>query len=108
MADTLHTNDIPRELPKKEKGFSRWFFGGGVFFIELLKVAVLAAITIGVVRYFIFKPFIVHGASMSPNFYEKEYLIIDEISYRFREPARGDIVVLRNPNKKEEFFLKRD
>ena len=79
----------------------------GVFFVELVKVAVLAGITIGAVRYFIFKPFIVHGASMAPNFSENEYLIIDEISYRFKEPARGDILVVHNPRRHGEFFLKR-
>ena len=86
---------------------AHWAKAAGVFFIELVKVAVLAAVTIGVVRFFIFKPFIVHGASMAPNFYENEYLIIDEISYRFKDPDRGDIVVIRNPKRRDEFFLKR-
>lgn len=44
---------------------------------------------------------------MEPNFYDKEYLIIDEISYRFHEPARGDIVVFRYPRNPEEFYIKR-
>jgi len=44
---------------------------------------------------------------MEPNFYDKEYLIIDEIGYRFHEPARGDIVVFRYPLDPQEFFIKR-
>jgi signal peptidase I len=44
---------------------------------------------------------------MEPNFYDHEYLIIDEISYRFNEPERGDIVVFRYPRNPQEYFIKR-
>lgn len=80
----------------------------GLFLLEMVKIMVLAGITIGLVRYFLFKPFYVKGASMEPNFKEHEYLIIDEISYRLREPARGEVVVFKYPeNPEKEYFLKR-
>ena len=79
----------------------------GLFFLELIKVAVLAGVTIFLVRYFLFKPFYVKGQSMEPTFYEKEYLIIDEISYRFRPPERGEVIVLRAPIDRREYYLKR-
>lgn len=80
----------------------------GLFLLEMVKIMVLAGITIGLVRYFLFKPFYVKGASMEPNFKEHEYLIIDELSYRFREPARGEVVVFKYPeNPEKEYFLKR-
>jgi signal peptidase I len=44
---------------------------------------------------------------MEPNFYDHEYLIIDEISYRFNDPKRGDIVVFRYPLNPQEYFIKR-
>jgi signal peptidase I len=44
---------------------------------------------------------------MEPNFYDHEYLIIDEITYRFNEPKRGDIVVFRYPRNPQEYFIKR-
>ncbi len=44
---------------------------------------------------------------MEPNFYDQEYLIIDEISYRFNEPVRGDIVVFKYPKDPSQFFIKR-
>lgn len=78
-----------------------------MFFLELIKIAVLAGITIGLVRYFIFKPFYVEGQSMQPTFQQKEYLIIDEISYRFKEPQRGEVVVFRAPVLQKDFYLKR-
>lgn len=44
---------------------------------------------------------------MEPNFYDHEYLIIDEITYRFNEPKRGDIIVFRYPRNPQEYFIKR-
>ena len=78
------------------------------FFSELFKVIILGAFAVVAIRYFVFKPFVVKGASMEPNFREKEYLIIDELTYRLNEPQRGDIVVLRNQGQDDhDYFLKR-
>ena len=85
----------------------RYLAGAGLALLEFIKVAVLAGVTIALVRYYLFKPFYVKGASMEPTFYEKEYLIIDELSYRLREPARGEVIVFRYPENPKEYFLKR-
>jgi signal peptidase I len=74
---------------------------------ELVQVLVISLAVIIPVRYFLIQPFYVKGASMEPNFYDHEYLIIDELSYRFHEPTRGDIVVLRYPNDQKQYFIKR-
>ncbi|MBP9695022.1 MAG: signal peptidase I [Candidatus Magasanikbacteria bacterium] len=82
----------------------------GLFFLELIKVALMAGLTIGLIRYFLFKPFYVKGQSMEPTFHEHEYLIIDELTYRFREPARGEVIVHRAPpsaTPEKEYYLKR-
>ncbi len=63
------------------------------FVLELVKIAVIAFVIVAPIRYFLFQPFIVSGASMAPNFATGDYLIVDEISYRFSEPQRGDVVV---------------
>lgn len=95
---------VPNEtVGKRERGL---LYKVSIFFLELIKVALLAGITIGLVRYFLFKPFYVKGQSMEPNFYEKDYLIIDEISYRFNQPKRGEIVVFKAPVGKD-YYLKR-
>ena len=44
---------------------------------------------------------------MEPSFYDGDYLLIDEISYRFNEPKRGDVIVFRYPENKSQFFIKR-
>lgn len=77
------------------------------FFLELFKVLIFWAVAVVVIRFFVFKPFVVKGASMEPNFHEKEYLIIDELTYRLSDPHRGDIIVLRTYTDDREYFLKR-
>ena len=86
-----------------EKGF---LSKAALFFLEIIKIVILAGITIGLVRYFLFKPFYVKGQSMEPAFYEKDYLIIDEITYRFREPERGEVIVINSPVNSDH-YLKR-
>jgi len=64
-----------------------------IYIWELVKIAIIAFIIVAPIRYFLFQPFIVSGSSMAPNFATGDYLIIDEISYRFSEVKRGDVVV---------------
>ncbi len=75
--------------------------------IEVVQIVVIAAAIIIPVRYFLVQPFYVRGASMEPTFVDREYLLIDEISYRFHDPKRGDVVVFRYPKDPSEFFIKR-
>lgn len=77
------------------------------FAFELVKIVVISLVIIIPIRYFLIQPFYVKGASMEPNFHDHEYLIIDEITYRFNEPVRGDIIVFRYPRNPQEFFIKR-
>ena len=79
----------------------------GLVILEVIKVVVVAGVTIVAVRYYLFKPFYVKGASMEPNFNDHEYLIIDELSYRFRAPQRGEVIVFKYPENPKEYFLKR-
>ena len=44
---------------------------------------------------------------MEANFHDGDYLLIDEISYRFHEPKRGDVIVFRYPENPSQFFIKR-
>jgi signal peptidase I len=77
------------------------------YILEIVKVALISLAIVIPVRYFLIQPFYVKGASMEPNFLDYEYLIIDEISYRFNEPERGDIVVFKYPQDKGQYFIKR-
>lgn len=77
------------------------------FIWETLKVIVISLAIIIPIRYFLIQPFYVKGASMEPNFYDHEYLIVDELSYRLHEPERGDVIVFRYPYDRSQFFIKR-
>lgn len=74
---------------------------------ELIQVLVVSIAIVVPIRFFLAAPFYVKGASMEPNFFDHEYLIIDEISYRVSDPKRGDIVVFRYPGDPSQFFIKR-
>ncbi len=74
---------------------------------EIIKVAFIAALIVVPIRYFLFQPFIVRGASMEPSFFSGDYLIVDQISYRFNDPQRGEVIVFNYPLDKSQRFIKR-
>lgn len=74
---------------------------------EFAKIVIVSLLVVLPIRFFIAQPFIVRGASMEPNFQNGEYLIIDEVSYHFREPVRGEVIVFRYPEDPSQFFIKR-
>ena len=84
-----------------------FFKKAGLLVFETIKVVVISFAIILPIRFFLIQPFYVEGASMEPSFHSKEYLIIDEISYRFTNPQRGEVVVLRYPRDPRQFFIKR-
>ena len=85
------------EVPERKPN-SFWEFGKAVLISILIVIPV---------RAYLVQPFIVDGASMEPNFHGGNYLIIDELTYQFREPVRNDVVVFRYPLSPSQFFIKR-
>lgn len=75
--------------------------------LEMIQVLAVSLAIIIPVRWFLIQPFYVQGASMEPNFFDHEYLIIDELTYRIGNPSRGDVVVFHYPNDPKQFFIKR-
>lgn len=95
-----HNNPV---TPEKEGVFKKYVVLGW----EIIKILVIAAVIVLPIRYFLFQPFIVKGDSMVPNFHSGDYLIVDEITYRFSKPERGDVVVLKYPLDNTQRFIKR-
>ena len=78
------------------------------FIWDLAKVFFTAFVLVWlIIRPFIAEPFVVSGSSMVPNFHNREYLIIQKVSYRLHEPERGDVVVFRYPKDPTQYFIKR-
>ena len=78
-----------------------------IFFWEVFQVVAIALVIVLPIRYFVFQPFIVNGESMEPNFHNGDYLLIDELSYRFNDPSRGDVIVFKYPTDPSQRFIKR-
>lgn len=74
---------------------------------DLFTLAFLIVVVVIPIRVFIISPFVVDGESMHPTFGNLDYLIVDEILYRFQSPARGDVIVLRYPGNPSIFYIKR-
>jgi signal peptidase I len=74
---------------------------------ETVEVAIISLAVVLVIRTFLVQPFFVEGLSMAPNFNDGDYLIIDELTYRFRNPERGEVIVFRFPKNEKNFFIKR-
>lgn len=77
------------------------------FLWETAKVVLIALVIVLPLRAWVFQPFLVSGDSMEPNFHSGDYLLVDEISYAFHDPARGDVIILKYPNNLSQRFIKR-
>ncbi|MCI0471288.1 MAG: signal peptidase I [Candidatus Aminicenantes bacterium] len=98
-------------------------FSGVVW--EIVKMVFWVVVIIVPIRVFLIQPFFVQGASMEPNFEDREYLIVNELGYKttnvglgskentlftvkpFKELRRGDVVVFRYPKSPKVFYIKR-
>jgi len=78
-----------------------------IFIWETIKIVIISLAIIIPVRYYLVQPFFVRGASMTPNFDNGQYLVIDEISYRFGEPERGEVIVFKYPLNPSQYYIKR-
>ncbi len=51
--------------------------------------------------------FVVHGNSMQPALDEDQYIMVSRMAYRWQGPSRGDVVVLRHPERWNRNYIKR-
>ncbi|MEY3783995.1 MAG: hypothetical protein RLZZ230_317 [Candidatus Parcubacteria bacterium] len=90
------SNPLAHEEPKPEHPLA-----------EIVRFSIIAILIVIPIRMFVAQPFIVSGASMENTFHTGEYLIVDQVSYNFETPARGDVIVFRYPRDPSKFFIKR-
>jgi signal peptidase I len=107
MKKALYTNFIPNEIGKVPDLCKNGKEEFRETLTEIIKVFILAVAIIVPIRLFLIQPFYVKGASMEPNFYENEYLIVDKISPRFRPYERGEAIVFRFPATERKYLIKR-
>jgi len=56
---------------------------------------------------FTLQSFKVEGASMEPSFFQDQYVLVDKLTYHFRSPQRGDVIVFHNPRSPSQLYIKR-
>lgn len=77
------------------------------FIVEVVQFVLIVVFIIVPFRLFVAQPFVVNGSSMDPTFSNSEYLIVDQLTYRFSEPQRGDVIIFQYPKQPSKFFIKR-
>lgn len=77
------------------------------FLSDIAKIVAISLLIIIPIRYFIVQPFFVRGASMEPTYHQGDYLLVDELSYRFTEPKRGEVIIFKFPGNTSQFYIKR-
>lgn len=84
------SNDIQPPVLTRARGWAREF-------LETMLPAIAVVLAINL---FLAQPRVVHGQSMEPNLHENQRVIVDMLSYRFRTPDRGEIIVLDVPERR--------
>jgi len=79
----------------------------GSFFLDVVEVVVFAIAIFLFVYLLVLQPHKIKGNSMQPNYPDGEFLLADKITYRLREPKRGDVIVFQAPLSPEEEYIKR-
>jgi len=81
------------------------FASVGSFISSFIETVVVALVLAVVLYLFIMTPHEVVGNSMHPTYKNGEYLMANKITYRFREPQRGDVVIFKYSDTQD--FIKR-
>lgn len=74
-----------------------------ISFAQLVFISLLIIIPL---KYFVVEPFIVSGASMSPNYETGHYLVVNKLSGTLSEIDRGEVLVFVPPSQRSDSWLK--
>jgi signal peptidase I len=82
------------------------YFAGCLFNIGWMTLLAITALVL--IKHFVFDILPIKGLSMYPNFYDKDIVVLNKISYVTALPQRGDDVVLRFPGDPDhQRYIKR-
>jgi signal peptidase I len=93
--------EVPAATPKEKKSS---ILGTVVEIVVIVAAAFAIAL---LVQAFLVKPFTIHQVSMRPTLEEGDRILLNRLSYHFRDEARGDIVVFHSPINPDEDLVKR-
>jgi len=93
--------------------------------VEIIKTVAIALFIAILLRIFLFQPFTIPSASMEPNLYEGDYIVVSKWTYGYSKhaipyspalfegrimdnaPERGDIAVFKLPSDNKTDYIKR-
>jgi len=79
----------------------------GVWLVELGETILPAVVIAILINLFLAQATRVYGSSMEPNLHTDQRLVVEKVSYRLHDPQRGDVVVIRMPERGPELLIKR-
>lgn len=74
---------------------------------EIVKFTLIALAIFVPLRFFVIEPFLVVGSSMDTTFANGQYLMVDQVSYHFEDPQRGEVIIFKYPPAPEKYLIKR-
>ncbi len=95
-----------KQAPEKAKRAKKDRGALGVV-IEIVVIVAAAFAIAMLVQAFVVKPFTIHQVSMQPTLLDGDRILLNRMSYHFREPESGDVVVFHSPRVKGEDLVKR-
>jgi signal peptidase I len=75
--------------------------------IEVVVIVAAAFAIALLVQWLLIKPFTIHQISMQPTLMEGDRILINRLTYHFRDPQAGDVVVFDSPLNNDEDLVKR-
>lgn len=88
------------EEPSNDKN-AKWLFK------DVAESILIAVVLAFLIRIFVFQPFYIPSSSMEPTLMPGDRIIVNKFIYRFREPARGEVMVFKYPLDPKRDFIKR-
>ncbi len=73
---------------------------------EAIETILLTLLVFAVVKVTV-QPYHIEGPSMEPGLYTNEFVLVNQLAYRFGNPSRGDVIVFHPPNDPSEQYIKR-
>ena len=96
-----------KDFERKETGRESFARKVGFFLVDLFETFLIAVLIFVFVHNFLSQSFEVYGSSMEPNFENGERILTDKITYRLREPRRGDVINFEAPHDRSSDYIKR-
>jgi len=105
MTERPYDDDQQFRTSSEERRRARKKSGGALEYLIILLVSF--ALVFGFVRPFIMEAFWIPSGSMIPTLEIGDRVLVNKFIYRFTEPSRGDIIVFRSVDNRDEDLIKR-